>query len=73
MDDDNAELIALLCARVCMIMEDASVVALTIGHSGAEDRRARLAVLQQVAGQISALIGAATALLDQTAPSDPGD
>ena len=62
MDDDTAELIARVCTRVGIIMEDASVSALTIG---AKDRTAMpfvLAELELDAARISALVAAAKAL-----------
>lgn len=45
MDDETQELITLLCTRIGMIMEDASVVALTIGS---RDHDACLAAIAEL-------------------------
>ena len=42
MDDDNSDLIAQLCTRIGMTMEDASVVALTVAGMHRDERRAAL-------------------------------
>ena len=36
MDQNDAELVRLLCTRIGMIMEDASVIALSLGGPGSE-------------------------------------
>jgi len=64
MDDDTDGLIALLCTRIGAIMEDASVVVLTIGHCEPGQRGAALPDLEQASARISALLGATKALLD---------
>lgn len=63
MDDETQELIIQLCTRIGMIMEDASVVALTIGS---RDRDARLVAITEpdvAAEQIGRLIMAPQSLL----------
>ena len=62
MNPDTIELIAQLCTQVGMLMEDASPVAVTIGHSAPEEMRMRLDDLACVAEKISRLISAAQAL-----------
>ena len=64
MDDDTTDLIERLCTRVGMIMEDASVIALTV--SGNEPGYLRVAIdeLEGAARRTNALIAAARALLD---------
>jgi hypothetical protein len=62
MDDDTRALIAQLYTRIGMIMEDACVVALTIGARNEEERRATIADLVTASARISALIGAIQAL-----------
>jgi hypothetical protein len=57
--DDDAELIDALCTRIGMIMEDASVVALSRGRGDRDDRLAQLAAAIE---QMSALAGAAQAI-----------
>lgn len=64
MDDDTADLIARLCTRVGMIMEDASVIALTISGREPGNRRAAIDELEGAARRINALIAAAKAFLD---------
>lgn len=63
MDDDTRDLIAQLCARIGMIMEDASAVALSISSMTDNERRAAIAEISDQAAGISALAGAAGALL----------
>ena len=62
MRPDTMELIAQLCTQVGMLMEDASPVAVTIGHSNPEEMRKRLGDLAGAAEKISRLISAAQAL-----------
>jgi hypothetical protein len=64
MDDDTTDLIARLCTRVGMIMEDASVIALTISGSEPGDLPLAIDELEGAARQIKALVAAARALLD---------
>jgi len=63
MDDDTTELIKCLCTQVGMIMEDASVVALTVGGKDPGNSQAAIEELDRAARQITALISAARALL----------
>ena len=64
MEDDTRDLIVQLCTRVGMIMEDASVVALTIGGLASEDRQTALEEIRKAAERISALVEAARLMLD---------
>jgi hypothetical protein len=63
MDDDTEELLNLLCTRIGMIMEDASVVALTIGAREPGQRLGEMAKLETASAQIAALTAAARSLL----------
>jgi len=63
MDDETQELITLLCTRIGMIMEDANVVALTIGSRDQDARLAAIAKLDVAAEQIGRLIKATQSLL----------
>lgn len=58
MDEDD-ELIDTLCTRIGMIMEDASIVALSRGSGDRDDRIAQLAAAIE---QMSALAVAAQAI-----------
>ena len=62
MDKDTSELIAALCTRIGMIMEDTSVVALTVGGLTGKERNDAVAVLEAAAERISALVATVTAL-----------
>jgi hypothetical protein len=62
MDDDTAELTTRLCSRIGMIMEDASVLALTIGTASEAGRLEVLAQLDEAAVRISDLVRAARAI-----------
>ena len=62
MDEDTSELIAQLCARIGRIMEDASVVALTVGALAGVERDNAIVVLADAAERISALVAAAKVL-----------
>ena len=62
MEDDTAELIARLCTRIGMIMEDASVIALTIGSMDEADRSNAIARLGKDSARIDQLIDAVRAL-----------
>ena len=64
-DDETQELIVLLCARIGMIMEDASVVALTIGSRDQDACLAAIAKLDLATEQIGGLIKATQSLLHQ--------
>jgi len=61
MDDDTADLIAQLCTRAGMIMEDASPLALTIASTDT-DLGTVLRQLGRAVEQMERLISAATAL-----------
>lgn len=63
MDDETQELIILLCTRIGMIMEDASVVALTIGSRDQDACLATIAKLGVAAEQIRWLLRATQSLL----------
>ena len=62
MEDDTSELIAQLCTRIGMIMEDASVVALTMGGLVGVERNDAIVVLADAAVRISTLVAAVKAL-----------
>jgi len=62
MDDDTAELIAQLCTRIGMIMEDVSDMALTLGKADAGHRAKSLRQLERASEQISRLVRAALVL-----------
>lgn len=63
MNDETRELIILLCTRVGMIMEDASVMALAIGSRDQDERLAAIAELEVTVEQIRRLVKAAQSLL----------
>ena len=65
MDEDTRELTAQLCTRVGMIMEDASVVALTAGSLAPEEQHEALRQLRSAALTIEALICAAIRLAEE--------
>jgi len=62
MDKDAADLIAQLCTRVGMIMEDMTLLALTTGNISDTERSLALARLEVAAAQITSLIAAARAI-----------
>jgi len=62
MDQDNAELIGMLCTRIGSIMEDASVIALTIGAIEPGQRLARLVELKRASATIASLFAAVETL-----------
>ena len=64
MDEDDADLIERLCTRAGMIMEDASVDALTLQNVPPDQRSVALAKLASAASQIAALVHAAASLND---------
>jgi len=61
-DMDTDDLIEPLCLRIGMIMEDVSVVALTVREQKHDRRKAVLVQIETAAHQICALIAAARAL-----------
>ncbi len=63
MDDHTDDLIAQLCTRIGMIMEDASVIALTVGGKSPSDRLDVIDELDDAAKRINALVAAVRALL----------
>ena len=63
MDDDTDDLIAQLCTRIGMIMEDASVTALTVSGKNPSDRPAAIDDLEGAARRINALAAVVRALL----------
>lgn len=64
MDQEDAELIARLCTKIGTIMEDASVVAITTSGHSSERIDGTLAQLTMVSNAISALVAAATAVVN---------
>lgn len=64
MDRDVRELIAAMCARAGMIMEDASLLAVTISRHNDEVMRDALARLAASVEASHSLIAAATLLQD---------
>jgi hypothetical protein len=60
--DETDELVALLCTHIGMIMEDASVVALTIGSLSPTEKLAATARLQQWITIMARLIEAVSAV-----------
>lgn len=64
MDEGRAELIGMLGSQIGMIMEDASVVALTLGSMRPGQQQAAIEQLANVAEQIGALTCALQSLRD---------
>ena len=62
MDDDTPDLIAQLCTRVGIIMEGASLVALTVTAMRKGERSEALSQLERDAEQISNLMRGVRAL-----------
>ena len=62
MDEDDADLIAQLCARAGMIMEDTSAEAITLRGKSLAEQREVIERLQVAARRIGALANAAEAL-----------
>jgi len=63
MDDDHGELLSLLCTRIGTIMEDASVIALTLGSQEPEVRQVQFEEVKRASASIAALAAAAEALI----------
>jgi hypothetical protein len=63
-DEDIDEFTAQLCTRIGMIMEDASVSALSIGRMQGKTVAAAMAQLSVAATRISALLSAVQALAE---------
>ena len=62
MDDDTSELIAQIYTRIGMIMEDASVTALTMPRGTGDARQTAIREIGLAAKRISALAAAVEAL-----------
>jgi hypothetical protein len=62
MDEDANDLVVQLCTMIGMIMEDTSVVALTVSGLDDDQRRRAAANIQTAAARINALAGAVAAL-----------
>lgn len=62
MDDDTTELIVRLCTRIGMIMEDASVIALTVAGMTPDERTATIEEIAKASQQIVSLTAALQAL-----------
>ncbi len=62
MDDIDRELISLLCTKVGMLMEDHSALALTIGGSLGDERKAAINELANVSTKIATLAAAAQSI-----------
>lgn len=54
MDDDTEDLVIQLCTRIGMIMEDTSVLAVTMPGMDPVGRRAALWKIEQAAGRVHA-------------------
>lgn len=63
MDEDDEELLVLLCTRIGVIMEDASFVALTIRGTHGAERNAVIAQIATATEILAALTGAVSALI----------
>lgn len=68
MDEATIELIAQLCTRIGMLMEDHSDLALSLGRMDPLIQADSLAALDTVIGGMGALLTAAKALMDPTPP-----
>jgi hypothetical protein len=62
MDDDAHDLVVQLCTMIGIIMEDTSVVALTVSGFDDDQRRRAMANIQTAADRINALAAVVTAL-----------
>lgn len=65
MDDDTKDLIARLSTRIGMIMEDASVVALSGARGSAAEVTSSVARIEHASEQIAGLVQATRVLLTQ--------
>lgn len=63
MDEDARDLMIQLCTRIGMIMEDTSVLALTVGALDQRSDTLVIGKLQLAAAKITALADAAEALI----------
>lgn len=62
--DDTADLIAALCTRIGMIMEDTSAVALAISGMNEHQRHNAISDIEAASERIAALVAAVWALHD---------
>lgn len=58
MDENRDELIALLGARIGMVMEDVADVALTVGAAAPEQRNGQIEMIVRAVGELSSLASA---------------
>ncbi len=65
-DQDDVELIARLCTKIGTIMKDASVVAITTPEHPSQSIDEKLAYQVIASNAISALVAAATAVVNST-------
>jgi hypothetical protein len=65
MDDDTKDLIAKLSTRIGMVMEDASLVALTGARGSAAEVASTVARIELASAQIAVLVQATKVLLTQ--------
>lgn len=65
MDDDTKDLIASLSTRIGMVMEDASLVALTGARGSAAEMASTVARIELASAQIAVLVQATRVLLTQ--------
>jgi hypothetical protein len=65
MDDDTKDLIARLSTRIGMVMEDASLVALTGARGSAAEVASTVARIELASAQIAVLVQATRVLLTQ--------
>jgi hypothetical protein len=63
MKEDNDELVEMLCTKIGAIMEDASVIALTIRAVPVGERGARIVELQRASASIAAISAAVASLI----------
>ena len=64
MDEDTIDLIVALCTRIGMIMEDTSVIALTLRGATEIQRHEAVADIKAASDYIAALVGAVQVLRD---------
>ena len=64
MDDIDRELVSLLCTKVGMLMEDHSVVALTIGSKSGDEQRIAIEELARTSTIIETLVASAQSIVE---------
>lgn len=64
MDQDEAMLLALLYTRIGILMEDASIIALTLGGTRGDRSRDELGQLEKAIAQIAQFMKTASLLAD---------